>query len=145
MSAISEFNQKDKFDLLKNKVNEMTISHRVAVYLETAFEGYSVDCEYNRSENDKKLNLKNEKVRPDIIVHKRGTNSDNLVVIEVKLAGKKNKKSKADVEKLKNYFSERLNYKLGVFIGVLKNRVDICWILDSKAGKDWQVIENEKN
>ncbi len=50
------------------------------------------------------------------------------MVIELKHAGKNSKMAKSDVEKLKTYFHDGLDYKLAVFIGILKRRIDICWI-----------------
>ncbi len=44
--AIQELNQNDSF-LLKNDISERAISHKLAVYLNDKFNGYSVDCEYN--------------------------------------------------------------------------------------------------
>ncbi len=89
--------------LLEKDVNERSISHRVATYLQYVFNGWDVDCEYNRDHNDPKyiqnvrdfLNRNNnEKIDiadvdattayPDIIIHERGTNDSNLLAIEIK-------------------------------------------------------------
>jgi len=43
---------------LAGGIHEQTISHRIAVYLEPLFNGYHVDCEYNKhgdQKNDKKI------------------------------------------------------------------------------------------
>ncbi|ABR30273.1 hypothetical protein SU69_02105 [Thermosipho melanesiensis] len=126
-TAVKEFSDNDRDELLRVRIYEPTISHKIAVYLDGKFGDYNVDCEYNRMGEESKRNSKGKTVRPDIIVHKRGK-KDNLVVIEVKHAGKNSKKAKADVKKLKTYFYDTLDYKLGVFIGVLKSKIDICWI-----------------
>ena len=39
-------------DLLHSDVNERTITHRLAVHLERHFDGWDVDCEYNRTGGD---------------------------------------------------------------------------------------------
>ena len=39
-------------ELLNNDVNERSISHRLACYLEPLFPGWNVDCEYNRKHDD---------------------------------------------------------------------------------------------
>ncbi|MFC4620589.1 hypothetical protein ACFO4N_18030 [Camelliibacillus cellulosilyticus] len=103
--------------LLKNNLNERTIMHKLAAYLQDEFidEGYNVDCEYNKNVEDKsglktiyilqkearhirrfqvgkefEDNIKDEReylikpVYPDIVIHKRGSNHKNLLIIEIK-------------------------------------------------------------
>lgn len=73
------------------------MSHRIAIYLEQEMPGYNVDCEYNHDGFDvKRLQLEqcltsadNDEavtVFPDIIVHRRGNNDHNLLVVEMKKA-----------------------------------------------------------
>lgn len=71
--------------LLTFRAHERTVTHRVAVYLESHFPDWHVDCEYNRHGvgTDPKEDDEGERVFPDIIVHHRGT-PDNLLVIEAK-------------------------------------------------------------
>ena len=127
-------------DLLIYDANERSISHRLAIYLENSFQGWNVDCEYNRDEhNSKRLQLppKDTKsddieaktVFPDIIVHKRGTNQ-NLLVIEMKKStnsqGEEGKKF--DLQKLKA-FKTQLNYKFAIFIELgPKLKTSIEWV-----------------
>lgn len=79
--------------LLEHNVNERSISHKLALYLQVEFgEAWNVDCEYNRSNQYvKKLLIIGPKhirlddmdaktVYPDIIVHRCGK-EDNLLVI----------------------------------------------------------------
>src|SRR3972149_6618027 len=95
--------------LLQNDVSERAITHKLAEYLQDRFPELNVDCEYNRNFElgpgaSKILNvLRDEwqtRIRagsemeeddllaistyPDIIVHRRLTNTENLLVIEVK-------------------------------------------------------------
>ncbi len=147
--AIKEFAKRDRKDLLKVNIYEPTISHRIALYLEKElkkykkYSQYNVDCEYNKNLSNQKLNSKGEKVRPDIIVHIRRTNK-NLCVIEIKKAGRESKKGKKDIKKLKEVVNNSLHYTLGVFIGVLKSRIDICWVERGK-GEDFYIMDNEFN
>ena len=122
-----EFKALDHAALLKVNVYEPTISHRIAVYLGNLFREMNVDCEYNRELLNAKKTTAGDKIRPDIIIHKRLT-PNNCVVIEVKKSGKDSQKSVADIKKLENAVNGNLGYDLGVFIGILKRRVDICWI-----------------
>ena len=92
--ALEKLKDKD-FVLLKNDLNERTISHRLAIYIEDIFTEYDVDCEYNKiPEGSKNLDIIPRKgsvdddtkavtVYPDIIVHKRDTDN-NFMVIEIK-------------------------------------------------------------
>lgn len=83
--------------LLAERVNERSITHHLAFYLQKHFAGWNVDVEYNRNMGDIKrlcLQLPHTTaddtnavtVYPDIIVHRRGT-GENLMVVEVKKAG----------------------------------------------------------
>ncbi len=142
--SVMSFIKNDKNDLLKIRIYEPTLSHRIAVYLENKFSDYDVDCEYNKIGKDPKINSKGKKVRPDIIIHKRGI-KDNLVVIEIKNAGKNSKKAQSDIKKLKTYFSKQLGFRLGVFIGILKKKVDICYIekQNNSFKEEWEELRNE--
>jgi len=133
--ALKLFITKDKQALLQVDIYEPTISHRIAVYLEELFPEFDIDCEYNKTLLGKKKTLlgkkKNrngKKIRPDIIIHVRGTNEDNSVILEIKKSGKNSKLARTDIEKLRGCMADTLNYDLGVFIGILKRNIDICWI-----------------
>jgi hypothetical protein len=100
---------KKDLHLLEKDVNERSITHKLAEYLQSEFSEYHVDCEYNRNGLNKKVidsfkeDIKSDDVEavtvyPDIIIHHRGTN-DNLVVIEAK----KNHNQEDDKKKLKLY------------------------------------------
>ena len=64
-------------------VSELSISHKLGHYLALLITEYDVDCEYNRNKDDKKY-MGESRIRPDIIIHKRGSNENNFVVIEIK-------------------------------------------------------------
>lgn len=131
--------------LLDYEAHEQAISHRIAVYLELEFPGFNVDCEYNkRLEETKRVTLtdvgfrectcascsdrtrrntrysNNISFRPDIVVHKRGTDSGNLVVVEIK----KRDKCLFDQAKLKalTASSGDYHYQIGVFLRFPDNR-----------------------
>jgi hypothetical protein len=95
--ALDKFFSQDAH-LLAVNASERSMSHRIAVYIAEQIPGYDVDCEYNRDGiNPKELNLHVEQVSsaedeavtvfPDIIVHRRGNNNDNLLVVEMKKLG----------------------------------------------------------
>jgi len=113
-------------DILAMDVNERSISHRLASYMEVVFHGWNVDCEYNRNHDDpKRLDIRRRNIQsddtqattvfPDIIVHHRGT-YENFVVIEMKKTSSQ-ESDDYDLEKL-NAFKEQLGYQFAIFIKV---------------------------
>ena len=128
--------------LLKNDVSERAITHKLAEYIQRRITFLNVDCEYNRNvtkgkDEPKKVFMLQQEIQdllksdqkvedllevstyPDIIVHQRGVNENNLLIIEVK---KKNSKInfKHDYSKLEAFTENtELNsyhYEYGVFI-----------------------------
>jgi len=122
-AALATLLERDSYLLLMN-VNERSISHRLAIYLESQFPGWDIDCEYNRNHDDvKRLQLEARHasdadieavtVFPDIIVHHR-SKDDNLLVIEMK---KTNSKENADYDMKKLHaFKNELKYRFAVFV-----------------------------
>lgn len=139
--------RRDAF-LLEHDVNERSISHKLAEYLQQLFPDYHVDCEHNRIGKEKieekwvkkVLNLdvsnitsddeKGTTVFPDIIVHRRGE-KENLLIIEMKKADRDCKK---DLKKLEAYTSQQhLEYGLGCFVRLKKNAYDpLEWYKNGK-------------
>jgi hypothetical protein len=85
-------------ELLQDRTGERCIAHRLAGYLEREFEGWHVDCEFNRQGDSERITKRvratvalpesrdgqgSVDVTPDIIVHRR-RNGFNLIAIEVK-------------------------------------------------------------
>ena len=109
--------------LLQANVNERSLTHQLAVYLSQKFEGWSVDCEYNRNHDDpKRLDIQRTDlsddldavtVYPDIIIHKRQTR-ENLLVIEAKKSSS-NRSFCYDERKLKQ-FKSQLGYRFAGFV-----------------------------
>lgn len=83
--ALQKVQSQDEL-LLKLNASERAVAHRLAVYLEEMFLGYSVDCEYNLQDmgDIKNLSYTKNGIYTDIIVHHRGNNDDNLLHIEMK-------------------------------------------------------------
>jgi hypothetical protein len=132
LSTALESVVKEDTDLLRYDVNERSITHRLAVYLEEEVNGkWDVDAEYNRVGEDEvskavpmeylksKIpddvdpeDLDAKTVYPDIIVHNRGGRYENLLVIEAKKSGRS---GEYDREKITAY-KEELRYEHGVFV-----------------------------
>ncbi len=115
----------DDADLLRNDVNERSITHRLAIYVQELFPEWNVDCEYNRDHDQikKLLNYRGRSAKaddtssisvfPDVIVHKRMTNQ-NLLVIEVKKSTN-NDPDEFDLRKL-DAFKQDLHYQHALFL-----------------------------
>ena len=126
--------------LLNSKANERSITHKFAEYLQKIFSCYwDIDCEYNRYGNNSKKKIEEvEKIvgkdtttseirartiYPDIIVHKRGKEGSNLLVIEAKKDATTFNKKK-DIDKLKKIKKE-YNYKFACFLNFSTKDKDI--------------------
>ncbi len=116
--------------LLNVNSSERSITHRLAYHLTHEFSEYDVDCEYNRDGFDiKRLEINSQQtsseedeavtVFPDIVVHKRGNNKSNLLVVELKKASS-TKNSNHDIQKLKA-FRKELHYTYAAHVIVSKN------------------------
>ncbi len=122
--------------LIKSGVNERTLTHLLATYLANEFKDYDVDCEYNRmwldgrevakiiniprgmEEMTEVFDTEAKTVFPDVIVHDRKNQNNNLLVVEAKKSS--NKEWQADFDKL-NGFMSGLNdggrgYKFSAFV-----------------------------
>jgi len=111
-----------KNDFFLLKASERSVAHKLAEYLQTQFPDWNVDCEYNRKGLAPKVlngihecseQKKTDRVYPDIIVHRRNTD-DNLLVVEIKIKDD----DCCDIEKLKKFTSSsgEFKYRLGLFI-----------------------------
>lgn len=119
-------------DLIKRRVSERDISYRFAHYFEnnmvgTAVAQYDVDCEYNRDGHGIKQ-VNGTQVYPDFILHKRGSNEYNILIIEFKTWW--NPDNHADIEKIKWMMNPQLRYqyKFGCSIIINKNAARIQWV-----------------
>ena len=129
--------------LLERDVSERSLSHRLAHYisLDVAIQlPLTVDCEYNRHFGDpKRLQLPPREaldreirattVFPDIVVHERGSDENNLIVLELKKVGED---IQYDALKLQA-FREELGYKHAahVILGLTTNKEivsEVIWI-----------------
>ena len=148
--ALYGFFKSDR-DLLEIGANERSITHKLAEHLQCQFEDRKVDCEYNRCGSYPK-SLKNLKsciggrkleandseattVYPDIVVHQRGNNERNLLVIEAK---KDNNKGdlKKDRCKLREFTNPHGDYKYKVGLLLVFDKKQICHVECFKNGED---------
>lgn len=131
--------------------NERSYTHRVAYYLEMLLRGrryaYSVDCEYNRqgletkrldslvkayadtSSDELVRDERGRTVFPDVIVHKRGVEGPNILVLEAKRLGASAKELERDRDKLRAYLAEFSYYHAYLIL------------LDAQTDKELERIE----
>jgi hypothetical protein len=121
--ALDLFYEKDAH-LIDINVHERSIAHKFAEYLQLLFPDHNVDCEYDKHGNyTKELerikecdeDRKTNRILPDIIIHKRGHDRNNLVVFEVK---SKSEASACDIKKLElmTAMDGEFKYDFGIFI-----------------------------
>ncbi|WP_461200844.1 hypothetical protein [Anoxybacillus sp. TBDG-1] len=125
-------------ELICDDVHERSIAHWLAVHLSTVFYEWDVDVEYNRDCGDVKRIYDNGESRgksvfPDIIVHKRGT-EENLLVIEIKKWFSSSSRSDAsDLEKIRAYLvSPTLQYRYGAFVKIGQSLEDVRFVVWTK-------------
>jgi effector-binding domain-containing protein len=121
--------------LIESEANELTISFRFGLYFSDVIKGtsfskddqLSIDAEYNRNgEASKKMQLMGLKrrIKPDFILHHRGYNDKNVLVIEFKGHWNKDDRNK-DINKLIGFTNPKENdyqYGLGAFIELMPKR-----------------------
>lgn len=162
IQAVQYFIDNDP-ELLELSAHEQAISHRIAVYLEQIFvsKNLNIDCEYNKHLDDpKRINLydlnldsyascgcdackkvisrdlneiPDKDFRPDIVLHSRGNDMRNFLVIEIK----KSKECPFDEIKLKALTKSKnsggeYGYELGVFISFPKNKPKFKWFVSGQ-------------
>ena len=140
-NALREFFREDR-KLLCIDANERSITHKLAEHLQHQFKskGLNVDCEYNRHGDDRNdvkrlycdclpshvpINSPHAPtIYPDIVVHERGSDDKNALVIEVKKSnGDETSHDKCKLRKLTVSRNEnepedefKYGYKLGLFL-----------------------------
>ncbi len=123
--ALSELLVNDR-DLLGIDANERSITFRFAMYLQQHLPDWTVDCEYNRDGVEPKrlghLDLYPDSedddaktVFPDVIVHRRGTRN-NYLVLEFKKSTSRVDRQ-IDLRKLRGY-KQQLGYEYALFVEV---------------------------
>jgi len=125
VAALGEFYARETW-LLENDLGERTLTHRLAVHLEKRFEGWDVDCNYDRL-GERTLRLPKgsivstddrlgKSIFPDIVVHRRAI-PENLLAIEVRKATN-HQPPEHDQHKLRALTDPHLwfAYRIGVFL-----------------------------
>lgn len=118
---------------------------------------YSVDVEYNRnvtglglmSYNDNSQKILSKKiiagefsnakeVIPDIIIHERGSNSNNFLCIEAKKRYTAESEER-DFTKINGLLNPPFNYKYGCLLEYLPDEEYFCFLLVKKTNQDYEI------
>jgi hypothetical protein len=131
VKAIEEFYAREGV-LFDKDLGERTLTHRMAVYLEKQFDGWEVDCDYNRL-GERLLKLPHgtivstddelgKSIFPDIVVHRR-TVPENLLAMEVRKATN-HQPIEHDQHKLRGLTDPHLwfAYRIGVLLVLAKGK-----------------------
>src|SRR5438477_961791 len=132
VTAIREFYQHEAY-VLEKDLGERTLTHRMAVHLEQQFDGWEVDCDYNRL-GERLLKLPHgtivstddelgKSIFPDIVVHRRAV-PENLLAVEVRKATN-HQPIEHDHHKLRGLTDPHLwfAYRIGVLLVLGKGQV----------------------
>jgi hypothetical protein len=124
-SALRRVTDCDRY-LLEFDLSERCIASRLALYLQNEFPEHTVDVEYNRDGAiPKRLGLPEECANhrnpdgealavPDVIVHRRGPEGPNILVLELK---KTTNRDLRDCDRARVYaLREQLGYSFGALI-----------------------------
>ena len=133
--------------LIQTEAGELTINHRLAIYLESNLpkqhKTLNVDCEYFKditNANTTNINRKennNKKPVPDIIIHKRGYNfPTNYIYLEAK----REKSTKEDISKIQSFIKDKYCYKFGVYIRYFENTDFILYDIYYNEDKTERII-----
>ena len=123
----------------EDHVGERAIVFRFGHYLQNRldldhdFRGYNLDCEYNRNGLRQK-EVYGRATYPDMILHRRGSNNHNIMVIEFK--GYWNNNREYDEKKIRGFTNDNGEYKYSVGYTVLiGRRLDKVVIEEYKKGE----------
>jgi hypothetical protein len=113
--------------------------------LQAEFPKLRVDCEYNRHGNEiKRLRVPRDDIDwddteaktvfPDIVVHERGNDENNLLVIEVKKSSN-NQNVQFDKNKLEAFTIEPYRYHFGLFLEISVNGLhdELIWYRNGRT------------
>lgn len=123
-NALQKVAENDRY-LLEFDLSERCIASRLALYLQNEFPDFNVDVEYNRDgATPKRLGLPEgyanfdengqALVVPDVIVHRRGHDGPNLLVLELKKTTNPEPRD-CDRERVRA-LREQLGYEFGALI-----------------------------
>lgn len=149
--AIAEFYEKDgalfdyPIDRGNSFIGERSMAFRIGHYMANTIEpillrhGLNIDCEYNRHLHDVK-ELDGSRIIPDLLVHQRLVDQNNLMIFEFKKgyttggSRKKERGKNRDWEKLKGltHPENDYHYQYGVYVELNEAKVHAAIFRDGR-------------
>ena len=133
LSAVRMVYEKNNI-LIKNGANERcVVAHIFACLLGIMgreIGDLSLDFEYNRqgySSESKDMGEKKRRIVPDLVLHRRCTNDDNILVVEVKKNRTTRSRRKHDINKLEKMTLDPYNYQFGLYLELESEQVVLTW------------------
>ena len=125
--------------LIENRVSERSIVFWFGVYFhdylkDSEFSDYDLDIEYNRNLGDAKRTRHFPRgTFPDLILHRRGSNQRNLLVMEFKPWW--NNQRDRDIQKIKDFTHPEGNYnfELGLWVELGRNEAAITKVSNGEV------------
>lgn len=101
---------------MKNKMNTLA-----------KFQWADLDCEYNRNMTDPKMMRNGRRIIPDLVIHRRRSNRNNLLVIEFKKRNAESCDKENDRNKLMYLTDQKkeFKYNFGLFIELSRYEVHV--------------------
>ena len=142
--------------LVECGANERCLSARYFSYIQNkvlkdpAYDGLTFDPEYNRKGiGGKPKNMGGDgKIIPDIILHKRGTDTANILVIEFKKSCRAARRDN-DMRKLAYMTGTAYSYRYGLYVEMGKDELLLSWfqnggplpiLVDRYSTCDWESL-----
>ncbi len=109
-------------ELIEMNINERTLSASLCCYIKrhVAFEGWNIDCEYNRDGiciPKRSDSEENNCIIPDIVIHRRWIQWVNYIAIELKKAPVLQREKDKDIRTLQA-LKDKYNYKHCIFLEI---------------------------
>ena len=131
--ACKKIYKEDRY-LINNRVSERAIVFRLGIYIQRLMNRdaelklYNLDNEYNRNGQDSKRMPGFENgTYPDLIIHKRGSNINNKIIIECKTWW--NDDIYIDMQKLREFINIRGKYKFKYGISIIFRKNTTCFYI----------------
>lgn len=139
-TAVNSVYKEDRFLFAyfdgSRKGMEQSFVFRTGIYLndlmkDTEFKSLDLDSEYNKNLNEVKATSRYpDGIRPDLIIHERGSNNQNKLAVEFKGFWKRN--IQKDINKLEDLTNPNGKYKytIGIFVFIGEKNASYRYIIN---------------
>lgn len=132
---------KNDFYLIENRLHERAIVFRFGIYLQKYIDKsnnlkkYKLDNEYNRNMDELKRtpNYPNGRY-VDLLLHERGSNNNNILIIECKTDWNDN--TSEDIKKIEDFMILNGIYKFQYGVSIIFRTGEVSYKIKEKDG-DW--------